>query len=300
MLHAVTAQAMTYFKYDKKGSLMIAIDKHLIPRYDKDADMKYLIFSKPKSGTKRFEAYMTAQIVSGYNTAGLNLACSIVTRSDFNADLVRKMLQKCSEFGLGTPIYLLDREFYSVDVMKTIREHRCHFIMPAKKTDGIKKALYQYDDGKRNITSKYTVRSDSDSFEYTLVIVPSKNPESYDVCQKYHIFATTLYPEDPDKFTETISEQYKNRWGIETGYRVMENTRSRTTSKNPAIRILLFYYTLALYNAWIAHRRLRDDDPTRSSYVKNGMKILAIIRLVAMGVNHIMTQYKCSTRADPE
>ena len=42
----------------------IAIDKHKIPRYDKNANMKYMIYSKPDRGTKRFETYMTVKLVA--------------------------------------------------------------------------------------------------------------------------------------------------------------------------------------------------------------------------------------------
>ena len=41
------------------------------------------------------------------------------------------------------------------------------------------------------------------------------------------------------------------RWGIETGYIGIEQFRARTTSRNHSLRLLYFYYSLILYNAWL-------------------------------------------------
>ena len=40
----------------------MAIDKHLIPRHDRD-NMSHLIRSKPKGGTGKFECYATMHVV---------------------------------------------------------------------------------------------------------------------------------------------------------------------------------------------------------------------------------------------
>ncbi len=46
-----------------KTDTRVAIDKHLIPRYDK-GNLAYLIRSKSYKGTTKFEAYATMQIVA--------------------------------------------------------------------------------------------------------------------------------------------------------------------------------------------------------------------------------------------
>jgi len=45
--------------------------------------------------------------------------------------------------------------------------------------------------------------------------------------------------------------EYRMHWGIESGYVGVEQFRSRTTSRNHALRLLYFYYALILYNAWL-------------------------------------------------
>jgi hypothetical protein len=45
---------------------------------------------------------------------------------------------------------------------------------------------------------------------------------------------------------------YGKRWGIETGYRVLEHDfMPKTTSPNYALRFFYFCFGLALYNCWV-------------------------------------------------
>ena len=48
-----------------------------------------------------------------------------------------------------------------------------------------------------------------------------------------------------------LPDDFRKRWGIETGYAGVEGLRARTTSKSHALRLLYFYYALVLYNAWL-------------------------------------------------
>ena len=70
----------------------------------------------------------------------------------------------------------------------------------------------------------------------------------------WHVFATNIPPgaviPDPDGFVET----YRLRWGIEAAYRCYEQVRSRTTSRNESVRLLLLFFPLLLYNAWVLAR----------------------------------------------
>ncbi len=61
--------------------------------------------------------------------------------------------------------------------------------------------------------------------------------------ERYIGFATNAPDVDPDL--------YENRWGIETGYRMIEDTRAKTHSKNPVARLLCFVYSVTVFNAWV-------------------------------------------------
>ncbi len=79
--------------------LLGAVDKHLIPRYDRD-NMVKLIFSKFKRGTSKFEAYITLQIV-GDGAAKVVLDCRRVTRGDFNRVFMREFMKTLQKYRIG-------------------------------------------------------------------------------------------------------------------------------------------------------------------------------------------------------
>ena len=48
---------------------------------------------------------------------------------------------------------------------------------------------------------------------------------------------------------------YRQRFGIETSYRQMNQVRARTTSRNPVIRLLFVGLAFILFNLYIANRQ---------------------------------------------
>ena len=233
-----------------KQTRVIAIDKHKIPHYDKKPDMTHMVYSEHEAGTYVFESYMTAKIVSGAKE--FHLAMVPITRDKFNPEFVRKTIQKCDKLSANAGICLLDREFYASDVMGTIRDLKKHFIMPAKKDAGIKKAISEHVQAKRNAVSRYTF---GDGFEFNLVIAPNpRKPDAKNMFDRYHVFATSMPCTDFDYILRYIPEQYKKRWGIETGYKQVKSIRPYTTSKSASMRMLLFAVSLTIHNIWINSR----------------------------------------------
>ena len=52
-----------------------------------------------------------------------------------------------------------------------------------------------------------------------------------------------------------VFEMYRQRFGIETSYRQMNQVRARTTSRNPVIRLLLVGLAFVIFNLYIANRQ---------------------------------------------
>jgi IS4 transposase len=48
-----------------------------------------------------------------------------------------------------------------------------------------------------------------------------------------------------------VRRRYRRRFGIERGYRLLEQVRARTTSPNPTLRFLLMGVALLIVNMWI-------------------------------------------------
>ena len=64
-----------------------------------------------------------------------------------------------------------------------------------------------------------------------------------------------------------MRRRYRRRFGIESGYRLMEAVRARTTSPNPALRFLLMGVALLIVTMWIGlhwlYLRLSGRGPRR-------------------------------------
>jgi hypothetical protein len=65
---------------------------------------------------------------------------------------------------------------------------------------------------------------------------------------EYFLFATNLKVNSTSEFIKIISEEYKKRWNIETGYKIKNVFKIRTCSKSPVVRILFFLLQCLLFN----------------------------------------------------
>lgn len=236
----------------------VAIDKHFICRYDKK-DSPYLIKSRSKNGTTLFEGYGTIQSVEEICRA--QIGCTPIRQGDSKADIVRKLLSDCYRNGIATKQVLLDREFFSTAVIHELKQSGHTFVMPAVKTAGIKKAIVQYVDGDRGPISEYRIHSGSGHVEsFNLVILPNPKPTKQNLTDQYLVFATNITRAEISKDILQIPQEYRRRWGIETGYACVGKFRPRTCSVNPSVRFLYFFYPLILFNAWIiANVMLRNN-----------------------------------------
>ena len=257
----------------------VAIDKHFIPRYDK-TDSPYLIKSKSKNSTTIFEGYGTIQCVEEQCRA--QIGCTAIKRGDSKATTVRKLLSDCYRNDIVTKHILLDREFFSTSVIHEIKQDGDEFLMPARKTPGIKKAIVQYVHGKRESISRYTIKSASGHIEsFTLVIIPKPNVTKVNITDQYIVFATNIPMNKIFWNLHTLPEEYRKRWGIETGYACVGKFRPRTTSTNHSMRFMCFFYPLILFNVWvIANNMLVKNDSCCKSTITIHLLKLFIEKII--------------------
>ena len=240
----------------------IAIDFHDICRYDKDPNMKFMRHSKHKNGTHLFNTLASVHCVTEGCRACLGVL--VRTRETFPADAVAALLDMCGNNGIRVRTLLLDREFYSAEIMNLLEKRGVTWLMPAVKTDTIKRAISEFERGERGAVSTHSVGSGNTRAGFTLIVRPAEDGDeakgtatgSSEGESLHHVFATNVSPEavgsDPDRFVE----MYRRRWGIETAFRCYEQVRPRTTSRNESVRLLLLFFPLLLYNAWILARHL--------------------------------------------
>ncbi|HEC87580.1 MAG TPA: hypothetical protein ENI49_06950 [Thermoplasmatales archaeon] len=91
------------------------------------------------------------------------------------------------------------------------------------------------------------MRGGSVSVMFNLVVIVER-PEK--MCDEWKVFAyATNIPVTADNAFK-LAEDYRGRWGIETGYRMKEDVRGRTCSRNYVIRLFFQLPSILLYNLW--------------------------------------------------
>ncbi len=246
-----TLQQVRSFKVFNEP-VFAAIDKHQIPRHDEGIE-PFLTRGKKKAGTTKFETYATLHCVEEGRRA--QIACEHVGFFDENAKIVDRLVTQARLEGLRISLLLADREFSTSPVMSRLKKMRQTFLMPCRLTPRMKLALAEHDQGKRGCISEFIVGENTEGSEpcsFTLVVLPRKGFENEkDSLKRYIPFATNMPRGKILWNVRRLPEDYRRRWGIESGYAGVEQLRARTTSRNHALRLTYFFYALILYNAWL-------------------------------------------------
>ena len=95
-----------------------------------------MVCSKRKGDTNVFERYITVQCINAGSR--LNLAILNMTRHSLNAIFVRKIIEHVRDAGVKPGLFLLDREFYSTDVIRTLDSMSVRYLIPGVNTDPVK------------------------------------------------------------------------------------------------------------------------------------------------------------------
>jgi hypothetical protein len=231
--------------------VVCAMDKHQVPRYDEGME-PFLTRGREKAGTMKFEAYATLQCVEEGRRA--QIACAHVGILDDNAEVIAGLLEQARLREIEISLLLLDKEFYSASCMVRLEKEGQRYLIPCKLTPAVKRAIWEHAEGKRRRVSRCTVTPSErrEVASFNIVILPRKGSEKEtDPLKRFIAFATNI----PRRFViwnvKRLPDDYRRRWGIETGYAGVETFRARTTSKNHSLRLLYFFYALILYNAWL-------------------------------------------------
>jgi hypothetical protein len=230
----------------------IAIDLTLIPYHGQPyEDQKELVRGMPKSGTTHFHGYATVSIVR--DDRRYVVALRFVEYGETMAEIVRWLIKHLKALKIRIRRVFLDKGFCSKPVFKVLGQHKLSYVMPIPvrgKSGGVR-SLFQ---GKSRKTT-YTFNSPKHG-QYTVqtVIVKRYSKGRYGRHQsKWFAYAVAGLP--AGILPAQVFELYRQRFGIESSYRQMNQVRARTSTRNPAIRLLLLGLAFVLFNLYIALRQ---------------------------------------------
>ena len=239
----------------RQRPLTLSIDLTLIAYYGKYAlDDRQIYRSQAKRGTNSFFAYATAYLV--LHGQRFTLAVVPVTRSESLKQVLQELLALVSQMGLKTGLLLLDRGFYSVEVIRYLQQARRPFLMPVVCHG--RKADHPLGPSASNV---FKAMKTSGWYTYTLQD-GEKNKATVSVCVKRARYKNKhgkrrsetwgyAYWGIAPRRVDWVKDTYRRRFGIETSYRQMNQCRIRTTTKKFHVRFLYVAIGLLLRNLWV-------------------------------------------------
>lgn len=239
----------------RKRPLALAIDLTLIAYYGRHAlDDAHIYRSQAKRGTHSFFAYATAYLI--LHGQRFTLAVIPVTRSASLKQVLQEVLAVVSKAGLKIGLLLLDRGFYSVEVIRYLQQARRPFLMPVVCHG--RKANHPLGPSGSNV---FKAMKKSGWYTHTLHD-NKKNKATVSICvkrarwkdrhgkRKRETWVYAYWGIAP-KRVDWVKETYRRRFGIETSYRQMNQCRIRTTTKKFHVRFLYVAIGLLLRNLWV-------------------------------------------------
>jgi hypothetical protein len=211
-------------------SVVVAIDFTDLEWYGEE--LPYIVRSKAKNGTDRFIRFATIGVVE--DGKRFTLKVLPVTPLSSMEKVVKELIDFVQRF-VSIRVVLLDRGFYSNEVIQEIKNLGQHFVIPVKKYDKVEqlmKTVY------RNGPQLYEM---SKGATFTLVVVNDEDTG------KLLPYATNLDGIQP----MVVHELYTHRFGIETQYRMKNQFLGRTCSKLYGVRYAFFILAVTLYNLWV-------------------------------------------------
>ena len=225
----------------KGANAIVAIDTTDWLYYGKK-DNRYIVGTKPQKGTSYCYKFISIDIVQPGKR--YTLLALPITQLDNRNDLLRELIEFARK-RVKIKLALLDRGFFNIETQKMLNSYGIKYIMPCTQYSNIKEIL-------QKVPTPYIINDFlmGKDLHYNMAIKQFPNKKGI---MKTYAYATniTLDTDDPDKEATWLAEEYRKRWGIETGYRIKKSFLPRTTSKDYRIRLFYFLYAVLLYNLWI-------------------------------------------------
>lgn len=226
-----------------------AIDLTYIPYYGRPN--RYVVPGKYKAGTKWFHCYAAIRLVERGRRYIIKSRLVTHMELDEKAKIVEELLTEARRQGVHIRLLLLDKGFYTSEVMEKLKALRVRFLMAVPKNERVKEAILHYYRTGEGRVRPFTLKGVA--FNLTIHRLRMTKKGLRNILELYGAFATSLGPKDALKAWHGLPRDYRRRWGIETGFRVGKAFRAKTTSTDETVREIYHQYAIVLENLWTLH-----------------------------------------------
>ena len=259
MLTKLNRQVLAAAKH--KGAfrkkVIVAIDLTFIPYYGKKLT-HWVVGGKPKKGTSYFHCWATLRIVSSGRR--FTLKARPVKRDELDAEdmakIVLELLSEAKTCAVHIDLVLLDKDFCWREVIATLKASGYKFLVAAKRDKQVKEAILDYFKTGKGPVRIFSRGKGEGKVTFNLSIHRFKKRRRrrvQNILELYGAFATNLGFKEAVRVWSRLPQDYRRRWGIETGYRVDGDFRAKTTSRDERLRLIYYQYMIFLENLWTLH-----------------------------------------------
>ncbi len=259
----------------------LAIDLVLVPYHGEPAqDAEEVKRGVARAGTTHFHCYATAYMV--YQNQRLTLAMTFVRKSDTLVKILGRLFKRLDVLKIRIKKAYLDKGFYSIAVIRFLKARDLPFIMPAVTRQ--KGGVGQLFVGLASYATTYTLRSQELGTETVDVALTRKYSKGRYRRKRSKWFAYVMYRIRTQPLQ--IFQFYRRRFGIESSYRQMNRVRARTSSTNPALRLLFVGVAFLILNLWVVLKRQWRCDVHRQGTRQNhrGLTVLRLCHFLIRAI----------------
>ena len=238
----------------------LALDLHQRPYYGV-REKATVCGGKRKDGTRWFWTWATVAVVE--RGQRWTLAVTLVRRGEPLQDVVGRLLRAVRQAKIPVKLLLLDRGFYSAEVIEVLQGRRMPFLMPAIRRGRVEGApgptgtARFFQPGTQGFFQhQWSARGRRHRREVRVGVACAPPPEK----RRTRGGKPRSAPARPQVFifhgwkppsVLWCREIYRCRFGIETSYRQLGQGLAQTTTRNDRWRLLLVGAALLLRNLWV-------------------------------------------------
>ena len=229
------------------GKVTLAVDPTAELYYGKNGKMN-VRQKKFEKGTDEAFTYVVISVVS---PKPLPLMALPYKQGDDLTTLVKELLRYARTLPIIIQLVLFDRGFYIGELIDYLSTEKIRYLIFVPQNDAMKRYISQT----KTIASflheiKYNKRKSWWKVQTRTVVIKDliKNKENY-----YWCFATNLMQ------SLYLISKYKQRWQIETDFRVHDEARIKTKSNELIVRYFYFLTSLVLLANWEVNRLLHPE-----------------------------------------
>ena len=226
-----------------------AIDYTNDPYYGKidTSNDKYVISGQAKKSTNSFYSYISLYIIN--KNERFTIAVLPVEKGKSKVEYLEYFIDQIKRLDFGIKIICLDREFYTVDVFDHLQKYNIPHIVPVvKKGYKIKEILT----GNKSRMDTYTMKNSNKKVDLDIAIDVKymRGKRGKNGCENLG-FVVHGIKWSPRK----VSSTYRRRFAIESSYRMRNQVKPKTSSKNATIRYFYALISFLLKNIWLCLQR---------------------------------------------